>query len=44
MPLLKHEIIVFSDANNLYAQDAMLELMKPFSDPGRRGDQQTHSR
>lgn len=33
IPLLKHEIIVFSDANNLYAKDAMLELVKPFSDP-----------
>jgi biofilm PGA synthesis N-glycosyltransferase PgaC len=30
---LKHEIIVFSDANNLYAPDALIELVKPFSDP-----------
>ncbi|HSJ87292.1 MAG TPA: glycosyltransferase family 2 protein [Anaerolineales bacterium] len=33
LPRLKHEIIVFSDANNLYAKDALLELVKPFSDP-----------
>jgi cellulose synthase/poly-beta-1,6-N-acetylglucosamine synthase-like glycosyltransferase len=31
--LLKHEIVVLSDANNLYAEDALLELVKPFSDP-----------
>jgi cellulose synthase/poly-beta-1,6-N-acetylglucosamine synthase-like glycosyltransferase len=30
---LKHEIVVLSDANNLYAQDALLELVRPFSDP-----------
>jgi cellulose synthase/poly-beta-1,6-N-acetylglucosamine synthase-like glycosyltransferase len=33
LPRLRHEIIVFSDANNLYAADALLELVKPFSDP-----------
>ncbi len=33
LPRLKHEIIVFSDANNLYAKDALIELVKPFSDP-----------
>lgn len=33
MPLLKHEIVVFSDANNIYAPDALLELVRPFSDP-----------
>jgi cellulose synthase/poly-beta-1,6-N-acetylglucosamine synthase-like glycosyltransferase len=33
VPRLKHEIVVFSDANNLYAKDALLELVKPFSDP-----------
>ena len=33
LPRLKHEIIVFSDANNLYAPDALIELVKPFSDP-----------
>jgi len=33
LPRLQHEIIVFSDANNLYAPDALLELVKPFSDP-----------
>jgi cellulose synthase/poly-beta-1,6-N-acetylglucosamine synthase-like glycosyltransferase len=33
LPGLQHEIVVFSDANNLYAPDALLELVKPFSDP-----------
>ena len=33
MPRLRHEIIVFSDANNQYAPDALLELVKPFADP-----------
>ena len=33
LPRLQHEIIVFSDANNLYAPDALIELVKPFSDP-----------
>lgn len=33
IPLLKHEIVVFSDANNLYAPDALRELVRPFSDP-----------
>lgn len=33
MPLTKHEIVVFSDANNLYAPDALIELVRPFSDP-----------
>lgn len=33
LPRLRHEIIVFSDANNLYARDALLELVQPFSDP-----------
>jgi poly-beta-1,6-N-acetyl-D-glucosamine synthase len=28
-----HEILVFSDANNLYARDALLELVAPFADP-----------
>jgi cellulose synthase/poly-beta-1,6-N-acetylglucosamine synthase-like glycosyltransferase len=32
MPLLKHDIVVFSDANNFYAPDALIELVKPFSD------------
>jgi cellulose synthase/poly-beta-1,6-N-acetylglucosamine synthase-like glycosyltransferase len=32
LPRLKHEIIVLSDANNLYAPDALIELVKPFSD------------
>lgn len=33
VPHLRHEIVVFSDANNLYAPDALSELVKPFSDP-----------
>lgn len=33
LPRLRHEIVVFSDANNLYAPDALLELVKPFADP-----------
>jgi poly-beta-1,6-N-acetyl-D-glucosamine synthase len=33
VPRLRHEIVVFSDANNMYAPDALLELVKPFSDP-----------
>jgi len=33
LPRLRHEIVVFSDANNLYDADALLELVKPFSDP-----------
>jgi poly-beta-1,6-N-acetyl-D-glucosamine synthase len=33
VPRLRHEIVVFSDANNLYAADALRELVKPFADP-----------
>lgn len=33
IPLLKHDIVVLSDANNSYAPDALIELVKPFSDP-----------
>jgi cellulose synthase/poly-beta-1,6-N-acetylglucosamine synthase-like glycosyltransferase len=33
LPRLKHEILVFSDANNLYAREALLELVRPFSNP-----------
>jgi poly-beta-1,6-N-acetyl-D-glucosamine synthase len=33
VPRLKHDIVVFSDANNMYAPDALLELVKPFTDP-----------
>jgi cellulose synthase/poly-beta-1,6-N-acetylglucosamine synthase-like glycosyltransferase len=36
------EILVFSDANSLYAQDAIVALMRPFADPlvgGVAGDQ-----
>ena len=32
MALARHEIILFSDANNLYNSDTLLELVKPFSD------------
>lgn len=30
--LARHEIIIFSDANNLYNEDTLRELVKPFSD------------
>jgi cellulose synthase/poly-beta-1,6-N-acetylglucosamine synthase-like glycosyltransferase len=30
--LVRHEIIVFSDANNLYAKETLRELVKPFSE------------
>ena len=33
MALARHEIVVFSDANNLYPPDAIKELVKPFSNP-----------
>lgn len=33
MPLARGEVVVFSDANNLYAPDALGELVKPFADP-----------
>ncbi|MGB0388842.1 MAG: glycosyltransferase family 2 protein [Ardenticatenaceae bacterium] len=33
VPLARGEIIVFSDANNLYAPDALRELVVPFVDP-----------
>ena len=33
IPLLKHEIVVFSDANNLYTKETLLELVRPFCDP-----------
>jgi biofilm PGA synthesis N-glycosyltransferase PgaC len=33
VPRLKHEIVVFSDANNMYAPDALRELVKPFANP-----------
>lgn len=33
MALARHEIILFSDANNLYNKDTLSELVKPFSDP-----------
>lgn len=33
MSKVHHEIILFSDANNLYAKETLLELVKPFADP-----------
>lgn len=33
MPQATGEIIVFSDANNMYASDVLHELVKPFADP-----------
>jgi len=33
MSKVRHEIVLFSDANNLYAAETLRELMKPFSDP-----------
>jgi cellulose synthase/poly-beta-1,6-N-acetylglucosamine synthase-like glycosyltransferase len=32
MSRVQHEILVFSDANNLYARETLHELVKPFSD------------
>lgn len=34
MPRARGEIVVFSDANNLYEPQALRELIKPFTDPG----------
>ncbi len=33
MSKVHHAIILFSDANNLYARETLRELVKPFSDP-----------
>jgi cellulose synthase/poly-beta-1,6-N-acetylglucosamine synthase-like glycosyltransferase len=33
MPLVRNEILVFSDANNFYEPSTLRELVKPFSDP-----------
>lgn len=33
MPRVRNEIVLFSDANNLYNKDTLRELVKPFSDP-----------
>jgi poly-beta-1,6-N-acetyl-D-glucosamine synthase len=33
VPRLKHDIVVFSDANNMYAPNALRELVKPFENP-----------
>ncbi len=39
VPRLKHDIVLFSDANNLYAPDALRELVKPFAkSAGGRGN------
>ena len=32
IPLAKHDIVVFSDANNTYLPETLLELVKPFTD------------
>ncbi len=32
MRMARHEVVVFSDANNLYAEDALREIVAPFSD------------
>ena len=31
--LINGEIVVISDANNMYNQEAILDLIKPFSNP-----------
>src|SRR5215212_4395551 len=33
MSRVRHELVLFSDANNLYARETLRELVKPFSDP-----------
>ncbi len=33
MPLATGDIVVFSDANNMYAPDTIREMIKPFADP-----------
>ena len=33
MPLVKSEIVVFSDANNMYDKNVLRELVLPFADP-----------
>jgi biofilm PGA synthesis N-glycosyltransferase PgaC len=33
MSKVRHEIVLFSDANNLYAKETLRELVKPFSNP-----------
>ncbi len=37
MPFVRGEIVVFSDANNLYEADALLHLAAPFGDPSVGG-------
>lgn len=33
MPMVKNEIVLFSDANNLYEKNTLRELVRPFSNP-----------
>lgn len=33
IPIVRNEIILFSDANNMYSPDTLRELVKPFSNP-----------
>ena len=33
MALARHDFVVFSDANNIYAANTLRELVKPFADP-----------
>jgi cellulose synthase/poly-beta-1,6-N-acetylglucosamine synthase-like glycosyltransferase len=33
MSVVRHEILVFSDANNMYQKDTLCELVGPFADP-----------
>jgi glycosyltransferase involved in cell wall biosynthesis len=33
MSKVRHEIVIFSDANNLYARETLRVLVSPFSDP-----------
>jgi poly-beta-1,6-N-acetyl-D-glucosamine synthase len=37
MSRVRHELILFSDANNLYGRETLRELVKPFSDPSVGG-------
>ena len=37
VPRLMHDIVIFSDANNVYAPDALRALVRPFADPNVGG-------
>ena len=37
MAEVRHELVLFSDANNLYDRETLRELVKPFSDPSVGG-------